>query len=805
MISNLFKIAYRHILRNQLYTAINVGGLAIGLACFMLIFLFVRKELSYDRFHQHSSKIYRLVTDFETADGTTGLARSAPAWAANLLEERSDVLNAVRIFGARSWTVSANTNVFYEEGWVFADPSFFEVFSFELLRGDRESALEGINKVAVSSSMANKYFGTDAAVGKVITLDNSQQFQVSAVFEDLPDNSHFHFDFVATMDNVQPLFPRMEDFHQRQRSLLVQTYLLLTDENRVQAALPDFIERHVGDQSHNGFNLHANLQPITDIHLTSGLQDEWESNGSMDTVYIFSVVAVFILLMASINFINIATAQASKRAKEVGVKKSLGSYRWQIGQQYIFETVFLSLIAGVISFGISELFLMSLGFIFGLELGLTYLNSPLSFLVLLSIALLTGLVAGVYPAYYLTKFKAIDVLKGKMSKGGRSQKRLRQGLTLTQYMVAILMVVGTIVVSSQLQFINEKELGLNKENVLMVPLANDEVAEQFLSFSETISGDPRIVSITNAQQGPASQIGEEVFRPLGGDATTDRLVQRFNVDFNFFSTLGIKVLAGREFSAQFPGDTIDERRGGAIVINEIAMREFGWQTPQEAIGQEIRRVELERSRMTVIGVVDNFHSQSLHGYIGPMTFQYGGIRNTSQAYIRFATEDMAVLIDDLQMQWQSAVPGYAFTFEFLEDRLNRWYSEEQQLLSLLVVFSALAVVIAALGIFGLATFNAEQRTKEIGIRKVLGASANNIVLMLNKEFTLIVVLASLVILPIAVYFMQEWLSSFAYRISLGPLPFLLAAGVALFVTWLAVGFRSMQAASANPVKSLRED
>ncbi|MCG3120619.1 MAG: hypothetical protein ALAOOOJD_03400 [bacterium] len=804
MLKNYLKIALRNLLKYKVYSFINVLGLAVGMASCILILLYVRDELSYDRHHEHAEQIYRVTREWFNSDGSTSLhlGHVAPPIGPLLKNDFPDILQMARINSGGNPLLRYQDQVFQEERFYFADPNIFEIFTLPLLHGDPKQALADPNSVVLTPAMAKKYFGSAEPLGKVINFNQQVDLKVTGVMQEIPANSHFHFDFLGSLKLPEQIFGERE--FKNWSSNNYATYLLFSKNystaNFLQA-IPAFIGRHHPDGEKAIPQTTLHLQRLTDIHLHSQLDSEIEANGNMMYVYIFAAIAVFLLLIACINFMNLATARSANRAREVGLRKVVGAERQQLIKQFLGETVVLAFIALLLAVVFVELALPQFNAFAGKELALRSQSALFIFGSLLGVALFVGIVAGSYPAFFLSHFQPVAVLKGQ--KIGSTKSRFRSMLVVFQFAISIILIVGMGVVYNQLEYCRTKNLGLNKEHIVVLPVsAGEEIARRYPDMCNQLLQHPHIAGVAASKRVPSGRLLDSSGgRLLDGEKSTplEFRIANVRVDHNFIPTYGMQMAAGRNFSTAFPTDSTE-----AFILNETAVKKIGWAAPETAVDKPF---EYGNRQGRIIGVVKDFNYESLHQPITPIVMLIAPSSfNTVSVKIRAnRPADLAATLDFLKQKWQEYRPDFPFQYSFLDERYERLYQSEHRLGQIFGTFSLLAVFIACLGLFGLASYTAEQRTKEIGIRKVLGASVGNIVLLLSKEFTRLVTVATFVSWPLAYYAMNRWLQEFAYRINLHQQSgtFLLAAALALAIALLTVSFQSIKAALGNPIKALR--
>jgi putative ABC transport system permease protein len=807
MIKNYIKIAWRNLVGQKFYSVLNVLGLTVGIASCLLIVLYIQHELSYDRYHANASKIHRVAFKGMMNGSLFEIPIAGAPTGETMQRELPEVKAFTRINRQGSTFATHEDKSFKEHGVMYADPSFFEVFSVSLLSGDVRTVLNEPNTVVVSQAIANKYFGNENPVGKTLKLDSyGGSVIVTGVFKEVSDNSHFKFDMLVSM-----LGNEGSKTSDGWLSMNYFTYLVLEEgatAAQVEAKLPDMVERYMGPEvirflgvnldefRAKGNSLGLYLQPLTDIHLhSSHFMQDIEPQGDIKYVYIFAAIALFVLLIACINFMNLSTARSARRAKEVGIRKALGSLKEQLITQFITESVLLTLLAALIAVFVVEASLPFFSAITGKKLVLTYFGDATLVLTLLSICVLVGLIAGSYPAFYLSSFKPVAVLKGQVTKS-KSSSTLRSSLVVFQFAISMGLIVATTVVYQQLNYIQNKKVGYDREHVLVLQdtyLLNGKEA----ILKEYLKQDPQVVNASISAYIPAGQSNSynTVFMPEENQSQPTQ-VRVYQVDADYIPTYGIQLAEGRNFSPQYATDS------QAVLINQAAARAYGWQDPLNrkvvTFGEGDTRIAY-----TVIGVIEDFHFESLHSRIAPMVMTYGQAHGSISVKVK--GEDIPATLARIESKWREIAPYAAFSYSFLDDRFLQTYETEQKTGTIFGFFSLLGIFIACLGLLGLAAFTAEQRTKEIGIRKVLGASSAGIVAMLSKDFLKLVILAILVATPVAWYAMNRWLDDYAYRTDLSVSTFAIAGGIALLIAFATVSFQALKAARTNPVKSLRSE
>jgi len=804
MFKNYFKIAVRNLWRNKGFSAINIFGLALGIATCLLIMLYVQNELSYDRYNDKAGRIVRVVFRGKMQGGEIKEANVMPPVAQALKKNFPEVLEATRIRSNGYHRVSYGDKMFKDDQLAFVDSNFFQVFTLPLIKGDARTALLQPNTIVISRSVAHKYFGNDNPIGKVLSFkDDKAALTITGEIDEVPVNSHFHFGLFASMASLP------EAREQSWMSSNFYTYLVLPkgyDYKQLEAKLPQEIDKYIGPQLQKGMgvtmaqfrqagnNIGLYLQPLTDIHLHSDFTGDMEPYGDIQYVYIFGAVAVFMLLIACINFMNLSTAGASKRAREVGIRKVMGSAKMQLVRQFLLESLLLTAVALILAIGIVYLALPFFNGLTGQDLSLHLMSNPWVLPALILFGLFTGILAGSYPAFFLSSFNPVAVLKGRFTTGKRTIG-LRSGLVVFQFFISIGLIIGTTVVYKQLSYIQHKKLGYDKDQVVVIEQTgalgrNDE------AFKQELLSDPRIATVSESGYLPAGNSFGNNFMAYP-DARSTQLIKalKYDVDFSYIPTLGMQMAAGRNFSKEYGGDS------SGVIVNETAATAFGW--GQNAMGHTLSHTENDGTKETyhVIGIVKDFHFRSLHELITPLVMVMGNDYSTIIAKVK--TKEVQGVLAAMKNKWSKFTTETPFTYSFLDDRFNNTYKAEENIGRILGIFAGLTIFVACLGLFGLATFTAEQRTKEIGIRKVLGANVTGLVSLLSKDFLKLALFAFVIATPVAWYVMNKWLQDFAYRINISWVVFALAGIIVVVITLLTVSYQSIKAALMNPVKAIK--
>ncbi len=802
MLKSYVTIALRNLIRHKGYTFINVLGLTVGLACFLLIALYVKDELSYDRYHRNADRIYRVTRDWVEKSGTVSLhlGHVAPPFGPLLKNDFGEIEQVVRLLGT-GFTLSHGDKVFNEEDIFFAEENLFKVFTFHVTQGNPDKALADPFTIMLSRPMAEKYFRGENPVGKVLRVNGQDDLTVSGVFEPLPAQSHFHPQFLVSFKTLEDdrIYGK-EGLRTNFGNNSFATYLLLPknyDPARLTARLPAFIDKNMsgeGDKPSKWTRLY--LQKLTDIHLKSNLDSEIEANGDINYIYIFSAIGVLVLLIACINYMNLATARSAGRAKEVGLRKVIGAQRGQLIGQFLSESALLTVIALLMALAAAVLMLPHLNAFTGKSLTMNNLLDGQVVGIVIILAVVTGLVAGSYPAFFLASFQPVKVLKGRLSAASRNG-RLRQSLVVVQFAISIFLIICTAVVYRQLNYMQDKSLGYRKDQVLVLPAYDGDTTINYQAFIDELKGSTGIKNAGRSSRIPSGRLldtnGAQVMK---GDslAYTDVPIKYLGVDHDFIPTYEMKLLAGRNFSRQFATDDTT-----AFILNETAVKQIGWKNPEQAIDQPFGYGD---RKGRIVGVLKDFHFESLHEEIVPLVLlmNSNGYNNLS---VSIAGNDIPAALAHVEKTWKKFLPNRPFEYEFLDQRFGELYRAEGTRGTLFTIFASISIFIACLGLFGLASFTITQRSKEISVRKVLGASVTGIVALLSKEFVRLVLIAFLVAIPLAWYFMDQWLQDFAYRTGIGIELFAIAGLLALFIALATVSYQAIRAALSNPVNSLR--
>ncbi len=804
MLKNYLKIAFRNFRRHRAWSFINVLGLAIGLAVCMVILLHIRDEMSFDNFHENGDRIYRVNRNWRQAEHEKNYAANAPAAISpNLKAEFPAVEQFTRVAFAfpQNVLISHGEKRFYEEGFYWADSTFFEVFSFKLKAGDPKTALTEINSIVLTERMARKYFGDENPIGKILTIAtwSTDDYKITGVLADVPENSHLQFDFLGSVRGADQRYDFVYSGEGQWTNSLVYNYVLLR-EGASAAALEDqmvqFSQKHLGEfAQERGFIPEFWLQPLGDIYLQAGVYFPPGPTSDATYVYIFAAIATLILTIACINYMNLATARSTHRGREVGMRKVLGAQRRALIRQFIGESLIIAFMALLLALMLVELILPIFNSLAGKTLSFDYAAHPEMLALFAGVAALVGVFSGSYPAFSLSAFKPVSTLKGEV-KSGRKGLALRKVLITTQFVASIVLIVATAVVAKQMNFMQSQPLGFDKEQIAILPLRDGAIRNQIETVKQEILKIPNVRHVTAAAGVPGKRLLVDDFPvlPSGVDRSAQIQMQIAGVDYDYFETLGIELASGRNFQREMRTDS-----AAAFVINESAAQAFGWDDP---LGKRIELIMNNGKKGMIVGVVKDFHFRSLHEKIQPAVFHIWPNRYACIA-VKMQTDNAPETVAGLQSIWARLAPDQPFEFSFLDTEFDEKYRKDERVGQIFGYAAGLAIFVACLGLFGLAAFAAERRIKEIGLRKTLGATVPSIVHLLSKDFVKLVILANVIAWPIAWFIMRAWLNDFAYRTEIGWLVFALAGGLALFIAVLTVSTQAIRAAVANPVQSLR--
>ncbi len=816
MLKNYLKIAWRNLMKNKTFSFINIFGLAVGLTSCMLITLYLYNELSYDSYHRNIGQLYQLGTTF-VKEGKEDRTANTPAPMAKTMQQEfpeiAQSTRLIKLFSDDKTLMQFNgpagsRKSFYETKGYLADSNFFKVFTYKFIEGDPATALVNPNSLVLSQEIARKFFGNESAINKVIRISSSTNgdfdFNITGVFVPSKTPSHIDTRFFLSMKGGD-----VEQFARRATDLasnnMFHTYIELksgADAKKLEAKFPAFIEKYAGkDLKAMGFYKKQFLTPVRDVHLYANTTSNVSAQGSPTYLYILAAIAVFTLLIACINFMNLSTARSSKRSAEVGVRKVLGAEKKSLIWQFLGESVLMSLIAFAIAIGLTQLLLPLFSRVSGKEFSYSIVQHTFLLLGFLLLALVTGLIAGSYPAFYLSSFAPVKVLKGKMN-SSLAAISLRKTLVVFQFVISVVLIIASVVISNQMRYLHTKDLGFAKEQQIILPLRSANAKNIYASLKTELSQKAQVTSTGGTMYYPGIMNPSDMgLYKEGTNVNNSKLVHMNWVDEDLLKTLDIKPAAGRLFSKEFPTDT-----NFKIILNEQGINDLGFKNAQDAVSKHVMfDWRGETYRWEIIGVVKNFHFKDLHEPVQPYGFQLNSNPSYNYLIVHASTTDMKGTLKSIETSWTKLNPNEPFEYSFLDQDFFKNYEAEERLSSIVGYFTIIAILISCLGLFGLAAFSAEQRIKEIGVRKVLGASVGSIVSLLSKDFLKLVAIAIVIASPLAWFAMNKWLQDFAYRTNIGWQVFLLTAAIAICIAVLTVSFQAIRAAVSNPVKSLRTE
>ncbi len=815
MLKNYLVTAWRNIVRAKGFSLLNIAGLAVGLAVCLLILLYVRAETGYDAFHEHADRVYRIQNASLDPDGSIRgeFATLAPSFAPLLRNDFPEIERLARTWNPSGTVVRSGDRTFTEERFFFAEPEIFDILTLPFLQGDPAKALADVGSIVLSRTTARKFFGESDAMGRSLVLPsrNNMEFRVTGVMEDVPPHSHIHFDFLASYLALKGLSGSGDaDYFHGTRNFsdnVTAVYARLATPNggpALQAKIPAFLDRHFPAQEDEQKRLvkvselmTLHVQKVRDIHLYAHTRSDFEPAGDIRTVRLFTAIALFILAIACVNFVNLSTARGVKRAREVGLRKVVGAARRTLAAQFLGESFLITLLALILAIGLVVLTLPAFGRFVGHAFGAGSLFSPAGLVFLLACFLVTGLGAGIYPAFYVASFRPSAILRGELTKG-RAGAALRKSLVVFQFAISIALIFSVTVIARQTRFLRTADLGYARDNIVCVPVETA-VSRRWTDMKAALLREPAILAATLSKRAPSGRLLDSpgFWAEVGGTRVQSAFAMPHNrVEHGFFKTYGMTLVAGRDFSVDIATDASQ-----AFVLNETAVRRLGFESPEAAVGAAFGTFAPNLTGR-IIGVVRDFNYESMHRPIVPIV-TYIAPNQANTLSLRIAPGSLGRVVGHVQSVFDSIHPAGPVKYDFLSERLAALYRNEERAMRMFFFFSSLAVAVGCLGLFGLASFSAERRIKEIGVRKVLGASATGIAGLLSREFVKWVAVANLVAWPAAYFASKQWLQGFAYRVPIGAAPFALSAALALTVAMLTVSYQAVRAALADPVKALR--
>ncbi|PWU00395.1 MAG: macrolide export ATP-binding/permease MacB [Bacteroidetes bacterium] len=810
MLRNYFKIAFRNMLKYKFISFINLFGLTVGLTCCLLIATYIINELSYDKYHKNAKNIYRITRLFrnpETGDKFLNLGTIAPAFGPYLINDFKDIKVMTRMIDYSPMPIKYEEKKFNERDAYFADEHLFDVFDVDMVKGNPALALKDPYCVMLSENIAKKYFGSDDPMNKVIRMNNQTNLKVTGVYKAFPANSHMHPALLVSFNTLKDsVVYGEENLRTSFSNNSFFTYILVPDHfdpKKMEAQFPNFLDKYMTGQNGPGKfkpsqGTTLNLQKLTDIHLRSHLDYEAEENGDINRVYIFSAIAFFILLIACINYMNLSTARSALRAREIGIRKAIGAERKEIITQFLSESVLVTWLSMVLAFGFTWLILPWLNKVSGQNLHITTLASPGVIVTILLVPFVVGLVSGIYPALFMSSFQPVKVLKGLFKAGGANIS-FRKVLVTIQFFISIILIICTSIVFSQLRYMQKKSLGYDKDHIVTMGYSAA-LTPMYNSFRNDMLANSAIKSVAVSSRIPTGRLLDNMGTKINrGDSMTPVNIDLKMVmaDYDFMKTYGFKIVKGRVISREYGTDTT------GYMINETAVRDLGFKSNDDAVGKDL---EYGGTKGKIVGVFNDFHFESMHQAIAPMILllsPQGGYYNYLS--VKIAGSNISGALETIRNTWNKYLPDYPFEYKFLDEDYGKLYTSEKRQEFLFTMFACIAIFIACLGLFGLSAFAITQRIKEIGVRKVLGASTPNLVGLLSKDFMILVAISALFAFPTAWFAMHKWLQDFAYRTSISIWVFVFAAVLAAIVALATISFHAIKAAIANPVKALRSE
>lgn len=798
MFRNYIRIALRNISKYKAYSFINIFGLTVGMLCCILIFLFIQHELSYDDFHLNKNKIYRVTEKYTLNDETSHVGITQFPIAPTLeLDYPQFVKRSTRIFNFFAPTLSLKygENIFNESRLFFADSNFFEMFSFSLISGQPNKVLKDINTIVLTESLAKKYFGDENPLGKTIQYEGEVDLLVTGLAKDHPANSQIKFDAIISMGTVKRFFNNAmpENWYWNPCITFVEINTS-ADVELLHAEMPSFIKKYFPAD----FKIEeVSFQPLLDIHLYSNLDSDLLETGDIELVYILSFVALLILLIASVNFINLSTARAAKRAREVGMRKVLGAHKKQLIFQFVGESLIISFIAVILAIVFTQFVIPYLNSFAEINVDLNILSNYELIAGVIILLLIVGIFGGIYPAFFLASFKPVSVLKGKILTGHK-KFGIRQILVVFQFFISIIMISSTSIVFEQINYLRERKLGFNQDEIIVIPIYRTKMVQNFDSYKNLLLQNSNIRNVTVSEKIIGTGVNFGIYRVEGKDKPEP--FSRILAREDFIETYDLNLIAGRTFTREYPADWKEN-----ILVNEYFVKSMNWKSPDEALGKSIYWGPNEINKRSIVGVVKDFHYESLHRQQGSFIIFPDSVSIFGNRFIS-AKVNMANITETIkfmEMKWNELVTTSSFEYKFLNEELDNLYKTDRKFGEVIGIFSVLAIIVASLGLLGLVSFAAEQKTKEIGIRKVMGATVPGIINLQLKEYFKLIIIANLIALPAAYYLMDSWLSDFAYKINISIIPFLYAMLFSIIVAVSIVWYQANKAATSNPIKSIR--
>jgi putative ABC transport system permease protein len=790
MLKNLIKTAIRHILKHPGYSILNILGLTLGIASALFLIIYVSDEVSYDRYHEKADRIYRVSSKItEPDDQFTWIIAQIP-FGPQVVKDYPEVQSFVRFIPFNRALFKYEDKEFNEEQFYYVDSTLFDIFSYKVLKGEVKSALTEPKKIILTKKTASKYFGTSDPIGKVL-ISGTNTYEVTGVIEDVPSNSHFRFDAIASRNNLPKQIGNWGNFGVFTYLLFPENFDVKAFEKKMQGMYDAYMKTIFEAMK---IKIEYKLEPLTRIHLYSTNQSEPEPTGSITYVYIFAIVAVFLVLIAAINYMNLATARSTRRAREVGLRKVVGSRRGPLISQFLSESIVLTVISLVISIIIVMALMPRFNILAGKSFDLHVIYNPVVLLSIISVILVVGIIGGSYPAFFLSRFSPVTVLKGVITQG-TAGSLFRKILVVIQFAISVVMIVCTLVVFRQLNYLKTMDQGYDQKNVIGLELNNQSMVRKYPVLKAALleNRDIKNVGSTNTPVGEGS--GKVIFNIESDQGMSRRGVNFAVVDYDFIKTLGIKIASGRDFQKDMPSDTL---RG--VIVNETFVTRMGWKEP---LGKKVELGDSNTIRAQVVGVMKDYHQTGMYNSVESLLLI--NRPNNNVVYIKLNGENTQATISFIESKWKEIFPDQPFTYTFLSERFNRQFEADEKRGKIFTIFTMLTILIACLGLFGLASYMVEQRTKEIGIRKVFGANESIILMLISRDFLVLVFLAILIAVPASYYFMYQWLQNYVYKTKIAVPLFIIAALLTIVITFLTISYKAYQASVLNPASSLKTE
>ncbi len=789
MLKNLIKTAFRHIYKHFGYSILNILGLTLGITSALFLIIYVSDEVSYDRYHEKADRIYRVSTKItEPDDQFTWIVAQIP-FGPQVVHDYPEVEAYVRFINMPRALYKYEDKEFYEENFNFVDSTLFDIFTYKVIKGEVRSALLEPNKIVLTERIANKYFGKTDPIGKTLTT-GSDTYEVTGVIQNVPANSHFRFDAVASRNNLPKQLGSWGNFGVFTYLLFPRNFDVKAFETKIHEMYDTYMKPIFG-----GMHITTEyiLEPITRIHLYSTNAGEPEPTGSITYVYIFGIVAIFLILIAAMNYMNLATARSTRRAREVGLRKVVGSRRGALVTQFLSESVLFTLVSLILSIILVIVLLPKFNLLAGKSFDLHVIHSPVVLLSLLSIIIIVGILGGSYPAFFLSRFSPVTVLKGEITQGSAGSL-FRKILVVIQFSISVIMIICTLVAFKQLNYLKTMDQGFDQKNVIGLQL-NQEMVRKYPVLKQALLDNPNIKYVTSTNTPIGEGSGKLIFNVETDQGMAQKGINFAIVDHDFVDALGIKMVKGRDFEKDMPSDTLS-----GVVVNETFVKRMGWTEP---IGKKIEAGNANQLRARVIGVMHDYHQTGMYNGIESLLLAYR--TNNNIIYIKLSGSEMKQTLSFIESKWKEIFPDQPYNYTFLSERFNRQFEADENRGLIFTIFTILAILIACLGLFGLASYMVEQRTKEIGIRKVFGANEKTVLGLISKDFLILVTIGIVIAIPVAYYFMNHWLQNYVYKTNIGVALLILSALMTILITFLTVSYKAYQAAIMNPANSIRTE